>query len=99
MTLQLRAVGNNTVLQTVTTAADGTYRFSNLAAGQYTVQQTQPSGFNDGLEQAGANAAPAQTTNDTITPVTVAAGAGDVPGFNFAEVELLSKRRFLASTT
>ncbi len=99
VTLQLRAVGNNTVLQTVTTAADGTYRFSGLAAGQYTVQQTQPSGFNDGLEQAGANATPAQTTNDTITPVTVAAGAGDVPGFNFAEIELLSKRRFLASTT
>ncbi len=99
VTLQLRAVGNDTVLQTTTTAADGTYRFSNLAAGQYTVREIQPSGFNDGLEQAGTNATPAQTTNDTITPITVAAGAGDVPGFNFANVELLSKRRFLASST
>jgi uncharacterized repeat protein (TIGR01451 family) len=97
VTLRLRNPGNATILQTTVTGADGTYAFTGLAAGTYEVEQVQPAGLRDGLEQAGTGATPAQTPNDTITPITVTRATAS-PGFNFAELELVSKRRFLAST-
>jgi uncharacterized repeat protein (TIGR01451 family)/fimbrial isopeptide formation D2 family protein len=38
---------------TVTTDANGNYSFDNLPAGNYTLTETQPSGYNDGRETAG----------------------------------------------
>lgn len=57
ITLVLPGGGTQTVL---TTGADGAYSFSNLAPGQYTVQETQPVGY-------------ASTSPDSV-PVTVTAG-------------------------
>ncbi len=97
VTMRLRNTGNATVLQTATTATDGTYSFTGLAAGSYEVEQVQPAGVNDGLEQAGTAATPAEIPSGIIGPIVVGQGAAQA-GFNFAEIELLSKRRFLAST-
>ena len=97
VTMRLRNTGNATVLQTATTATDGTYSFTGLAAGSYEVEQVQPAGVNDGLEQAGTAATPAEIPSGIIGPIVVGQGATQA-GFNFAEIELLSKRRFLAST-
>jgi len=97
VTIRLRNTGNTTILQTATTGPDGTYAFTGLAAGSYEVEQVQPAGVNDGLEQAGSAANPAEIVSGIIGPIVVAQGEAEA-GFNFAEIELLSKRRFLAST-
>ncbi len=97
VTLRLRTAGTTAILQTTTTDSTGAYAFANLAAGSYEVVEVQPAGLTDGLEQAGTNATPTNTANDTITPITVTRGTAS-PGFNFAETESLSKRRFLASS-
>jgi len=100
VTLRLRAGGSTTVVLTAFSDASGNYTFSNLSAGTYTVEEVQPSGFRDGLEQAGTGATPANTANDTLT-VTIPLGSASAtafPNFNFADIELLSKRRFLASS-
>ena len=47
---------SGTVLQTTTSANDGSYSFSNVAAGgSYLVCETQPSGYGNGSENAGTN--------------------------------------------
>lgn len=98
VTIRLRNTGNATVLRTVTTNQDGTYAFTGLAAGSYEVEQVQPQGVRDGLEQAGTNATPAELANGIFPGIVLARGQA-APDFNYAEIELLSKRRFLASST
>jgi len=102
VTLQLRVAGaapTSAPLQTTMTDAMGNYTFNNLSAGNYTVTQIQPAGFRDGLEQAGVGPMPADTGNSIAVSIPV----GSLPAtafssFNFADIELLSKRRFLASS-
>lgn len=55
---------------TATTAADGSYRFDGLPAGTYTVVETQPAQFGDGMESAGT---PAGTVNNGVFDGTAAA--------------------------
>lgn len=43
-----------TVDLVMNTAADGTYSFTGLRAGNYTIWESQPSGFADGLDYAGS---------------------------------------------
>ena len=50
----------NTVSQTVLTDANGRYTFDGLPAGDYTVTQTQPNDYTDGIDRAG---------NGLVTPV------------------------------
>ena len=82
--------------RTTTTAANGSYLFSNLLPGTYTVQETQPGLFPDGQETVGSEGG--TTTNDTFS--TILLGSGDAgAGYNFGELPpTLSKRRFLASS-
>jgi uncharacterized repeat protein (TIGR01451 family) len=48
---------SGTTLQTVTSANDGTYSFSNVAGGgNYLVCETQPSGYGNGVENPGTSA-------------------------------------------
>ncbi len=97
VTVRLRNSGNATVLQTKTTAADGTYSFTGLVAGTYEVEEVQPTGVNDGLERAGSTATPAEIADGIFRSIGLARTQA-LTGFDYAEVELLSKRRFLAST-
>ncbi|MEL6898584.1 MAG: SdrD B-like domain-containing protein, partial [Planctomycetota bacterium] len=92
-------VNNNTVNQTVVTDASGNYNFPNLAAGTYTVTQTQPANFDDGIDTPGTGATGNvdTTVNDQFT-FDLGPGVA-APDFDFAEVnEPFSKRRFLASS-
>ena len=85
--------------QTVTTDANGNYVFDNLAAGEYTVTETQPAAFRDGTESPGQNAT-ANTGDDVFTQIGLGADT-DAINFDFGEleaIETLSKRRFLASS-
>jgi cyclophilin family peptidyl-prolyl cis-trans isomerase/uncharacterized surface anchored protein len=73
------------VSMTATTGTDGSYSFTGLRAGTYAIAETQPAtGFTDGDETAGT-AGGTTTTNDSITGITLAAGA-TATGYLFAEV-------------
>ncbi|WP_153558795.1 COG1361 S-layer family protein [Roseimaritima sediminicola] len=92
---------NNPVTRSVTTDANGAYRFDQLPAGTYSVTETQPSGFVDGIETAGTvdgNASGATVTNNQFSQIVLGPDV-DAVMFNFGELdEPFSKRRFLAST-
>ncbi len=68
---------------TTTTAADGTYSFDNVPAGDYQVVETDPTGYISVSDVDGAN-------NNTVgdeTPITVTPGA-DSGGNDFVDQEL-----------
>ncbi len=73
---------SGSVVASVTTAADGSYRFENLPAGTYTVDESQPAGWSDGLDSAGTNGA-TTPANDSHT-VTLAYGQSSINN-NFGE--------------
>jgi uncharacterized repeat protein (TIGR01451 family) len=87
----------NAVNRAVTTDNTGQYLISNLAAGTYTVRETQPAGFRDGSESVGTGAT-ATAGDDVFTALGLGVDT-DAANFNFGErSERLSKRRFLASS-
>ncbi len=75
--------------QVVTTNASGVYTFTNVPRGTYTITETQPAGFIDGVETVGTTFG--GTVNnafnvDTITGLTVPAGVNSGTGYNFGEL-------------
>ena len=73
----------NPVSQATTTAADGTYSFTGLISGTYTVTETQPTGYGDGGEDAGT-AGGDDGTDDIISAISLAGGE-DATGYDFDE--------------
>ncbi|MEP3478867.1 MAG: SdrD B-like domain-containing protein [Fuerstiella sp.] len=73
----------NTVLQTRTTEADGSYEFESLPAGEYNILQTQPPGFGDGPEEAGSILAVA-VLDDLFQQISLGDGQSGID-FNFLE--------------
>jgi uncharacterized repeat protein (TIGR01451 family) len=68
-----------------TTAADGSYSFSKLPAGNYTVTETQPTGWLDGGDSAGsAGGTAAPTPGDQIGGITLASSTS-ATGYDFGE--------------
>ncbi len=57
----------------VTTAGEGTYAFTNLPAGTYTLTEAQPSAYLDGRETAGTSGG-SIAVNNVIGSITLAAG-------------------------
>ncbi len=98
ITLTGTEIGGAAVSRTETTAADGTYTFSNVMPGTYSLQQTQPAGVLDGQANVGTGATGATAGTNAINTITL----GNAPAaadFNFGEIlSPLSKRRFLASS-
>ena len=79
------------VVATAVTDADGKYDFLDLAPGNYTVEQTQPAGFDDVSDEDGSpdgDAGDSDTTVDNSISVTVGAGEADMDN-DFVE-ELLT---------
>ncbi len=73
------------VTETVVTNFTGSYSFTNLAPGTYTVTQTQPTGYKDGIDTLGTGAMTAtKPSNDTFA-VTLAAGDRAI-NYNFGEL-------------
>jgi uncharacterized repeat protein (TIGR01451 family)/fimbrial isopeptide formation D2 family protein len=67
----------------------GVYTFNNLAAGSYTLTESQPLGYVDGGETVGAPfGGTASTTlgSDTISSLVIPAGASGGSGYDFGEV-------------
>ena len=62
---------------------NGDYSFTNLLAGSYTISESQPPGFLDGIDAAGSNGG--SVGPDQINTINLAAGT-DASGYNFAEI-------------
>ncbi|MBM7772283.1 putative repeat protein (TIGR01451 family) [Actinokineospora baliensis] len=66
-----------------TTAPNGTFSFTNLAPGTYTITETQPTGYGDGPETNGTPAGNV-SVNDVISGIVVSSGNTGT-GYIFAE--------------
>jgi uncharacterized repeat protein (TIGR01451 family) len=84
---KLNGPDDYTLVAETTTASNGSYKFNNLAAGEYTVVETQPTGYLDGGERAGSHGGTVGTylNHDFITDIVLAAGA-NATDYNFAEL-------------
>ena len=67
-----------------TTLADGSYIFTNLPAGTYTVTETQPVGYAQGQDRAGTSGGNAGV-QDVISAVTLGVGV-NATGYTFGEL-------------
>ena len=74
---------SGTASRTTTTGPDGRFVFGDLPAGTYTITETQPSGWFDGVTLVGPAGGTAGV--NTVTGITI--GAGDnATGYGFAEL-------------
>ena len=71
---------NTPVSRTITTASDGTYSIADLVPGTYTVTETQPSSFLDGIDAVGSSGG--TVGPDLISSITLASGT-TATGYNF----------------
>ena len=71
------------VTRSVVTGPDGSYRFTDLPGGTYTVTETQPDGYDDGLDTPGTSGG-ASDGGDAITGI-VLAPAAEAMGYLFGE--------------
>jgi serine-aspartate repeat-containing protein C/D/E len=85
VTLALLDANGAPTMRTVTTDANGFYRFDGLAPGVYGVTEVQPTAYIDGLDAAGNAGGSAQNPGDTITGATLNAGLHGVE-YNFGEL-------------
>ncbi len=72
------------VVDSTVTDADGSYVFDGLLAGTYSVVETQPASYNDGIDTAG-DLGGDTSTDDTIAGIVLGAGR-EATGYDFAEV-------------
>jgi hypothetical protein len=73
---------------TTTTDANGFYRFDGLRAGTYTVTETQPAGWLDGLETRGnVTALPGSLGTDAISQIVVGGSVLEAVENNFGELK------------
>jgi large repetitive protein len=82
VTLTGTDAAGNTINRPVTTDANGNYVFADLLSGTYTVTETQPARYVDGLDSAGSVGG--TVTNDVIASVALPAGT-DATAYNFGE--------------
>ncbi|MFO1467451.1 MAG: SdrD B-like domain-containing protein, partial [Steroidobacteraceae bacterium] len=82
LTLSGTDARGNAVTRSVTTGKDGHYRVADLPGGSYTLTETQPAGYDDGMDTLGG--AGGTAGNDVFSAVALAA-AQDATGYDFGE--------------
>jgi hypothetical protein len=96
--------GTNT--QVVTTGPDGWYHFEDLAAGTYSIAETQPAGYVNATNTVGTIVAapgipvtgsPGTVAGDVFSNIVLMVGESGI-NYNFGENLIPTKRMFLAST-
>jgi cyclophilin family peptidyl-prolyl cis-trans isomerase len=99
VTLAGTTTSSQNVNTTVTTMADGSYKFTSVAPGTYTLTQTQPTFVVDGADTLGSHGG-SKPLNDRFS-FTVAEDS-HLAGYNFGELgreaRFVSIRDFLTST-
>jgi len=90
LTLAGTDLNGNAFSQTTTSGAGGAYSFNGLPAGVYTITETQPSAYTDGVETVGSNFGGTKSDalgSDTISGLTVASHSNLTgAGYNFGEL-------------
>ena len=84
ITLTGTDVNGDPVSETTTTDEFGNYVFGDLLAGEYTVTETQPVGFDDGTDVVGSEGG--VLANDEISAIPLGAGV-DATDYDFVEIE------------
>ncbi|WP_288381306.1 SdrD B-like domain-containing protein [uncultured Massilia sp.] len=91
ITLEGTDARGNAVRLVALSGADGSYRFTGLAGGSYTLTETQPGGVLDGRERAGSAGGTVdnsifdhQAVHNAISAIALPAGA-DATGYDFGE--------------
>ena len=84
-TVVLRGVNNLGQSVWMTRTTYGSYQFTGLRPGVYTLTELQPAGYADGQEQLGAGAGGAIGDNDQFVNLVLAPGA-IASGYNFGEL-------------
>lgn len=87
VTVQLQGTDANglAVSRTTVTASDGSFKFSNVVGGTYALIETQPAGYDDGLDTAGtAGGSALPSPGDTISGIALGA-AQDATAYLFGE--------------
>jgi uncharacterized repeat protein (TIGR01451 family) len=77
---------------TTTTGADGSYQFSNLRPGTYTITETQPAGYLEGKNSVGSLGG--ALSGDAFSSIGVGVGAQGT-NYNFGEVKSASLSGFV----
>ena len=73
------------VSRTTVSASDGSFKFSNVVGGSYALTETQPAGYDDGLDSAGtAGGSVLPPPGDTISGIALGA-AQDATSYLFGE--------------
>ena len=84
--------------QTLTTNGSGFYSFTGLRPGTYTVTETQPAGFVDGIDTPGTPGGGSAAVNDVISTITLTPGLTS-PNNNFGERQLAQLSGFVYRDT
>ncbi len=82
LTLTGTDANSQAVSKTATSAADGTFSFTGLLQGTYTLTETQPAGFSTGKNTAGS--AGGTFAGDVVSGITLPAGTA-AAGYTFGE--------------
>jgi uncharacterized repeat protein (TIGR01451 family) len=89
LTLAGRDVNGNRITRTITTAANGSYQFANLLAGNYSISEGSTPGYREGVNTIGTvNGRPDGTLGpgvDVISAISLNGGSAG-SGYTFAEV-------------
>ncbi|WP_338845225.1 SdrD B-like domain-containing protein [Massilia sp. W12] len=87
--------GNAVSNLSVSTNGSGAFLFANLSPGAYTLSESQPNGYQDGLDVAGsAGGAPGALLTDQISAINLAANT-NATGYLFGEVANASLSGFV----
>ncbi len=84
ITLTGTDANSNAVNRTTTTNSSGVYSFSDVLSGTYSITETQPAVFGDGLEVLGTGNVGGTVGNDVYSAIILTGGT-QATGYNFAE--------------
>jgi serine-aspartate repeat-containing protein C/D/E len=90
--IELLDVSGN-VVQTTTTGSDGSYKFTQLRPGTYSVREIQPAGLFQGGQRAGSHGGN-DSVEDIISSVVIPSGQS-LTDYNFCEIEPASIAGFV----
>ncbi len=84
VTLTGTAADGATINTSLITNGSGQYLFNDLLGGTYTITETQPAAFGDGLDVLGAGNVGGTAGNDVYSAISLPAGT-QATGYNFSE--------------